>query len=83
MPAFAMQAELVQGRSAGATRRVINEDGELLAESTINPIKDHQPQKDPNSVPMLSGMSRDTRPGCLATQHQRARRDSNPQPSDP
>ena len=63
--------------------RVITDDGELLAQFTIDPTKNTNPKKTRTTCLKLSGMSRDTRPGCLATQQQRARRDSNPQPSDP
>ena len=37
--------------------RVLTEDGELLAEFTINPAKNYQPKKDPDNPPRLSGMS--------------------------
>lgn len=37
--------------------RVITQDGELLAEFTINPNKDYQPKKGPGQRPTLSGMS--------------------------
>jgi hypothetical protein len=37
--------------------RIINQDGELLAEFTINPTKDYQPQNRPGQPHNLSGMS--------------------------
>jgi hypothetical protein len=62
--------------------RVINHDGELLAEFTINPTKQYRHKTGPDDTNDVrdvtrhpSGMSRDTT--------QRARRESNPQPSDP
>jgi hypothetical protein len=61
---------------------VMNDDGELLAQFTIDPTKIYQPKNDPDNIPNLSGMPRDTRPGCLTTQQVSGCGDSNPQPSD-
>ena len=44
--------------------RVISEEGELLRHFTIDP----EEVRIPGANLGLSGMSRDTRPGCLATQ---------------
>ena len=57
--------------------RVLTADGRLLRELQLNPTKDYQPQPKPCT------MSQDTRARCPETSQQRARRDSNPQPSDP
>jgi transposase InsO family protein len=57
--------------------RVLTTDGELLRELQLDPTKDYQPQPKPCT------MSQDICARCPETSHACARRDSNPQPSDP
>jgi transposase InsO family protein len=67
--------------------RIINAaTGELLRELTIDPTRNYQPLGRPPGPPKNKNRTPDRGPVCPGSperSHLRARRDSNPQPSDP
>ena len=59
------KGERVISLVAGRNISVVDADGVLICELTIDPERDYQPRQ----LARVSTMSRDIRPGCLATSH--------------